>query len=671
MNDRWKMSGFFFYFLLSFLYMEGLLKFALGKPLFSFHTILIVLFSTFYALLCFFFINLFPKKGMVKLSVLIFIILGIVFSSQFIYFSFFKTYYSFYSAKNAGQITQFWQDILLSLWHNLFWIILFFLPAIVFIPFGKRKFTYPKLSFIVKFSILSSASVFYISSILFIHFSGRQLNSIYDLYYQNNYPNLSVSKLGLLTTMRLDLQRQLTNWSPTLTKPISFNTDSKSNVPKKGENGSTIEKEGEKTDLDLPKDVIDEPQILNIDFDYLIANENNAEIKKMHQYFSAVQPTYKNAYTGKFSGYNLIFITAEGFSPLGVHKDVTPTLYKLVHEGYQFTNFYTPIWGVSTSDGEYVATVGLIPKSGVWSFYESSKNELPFALGNQLKKLGYKTVAYHNHTYDYYRRDVSHPNMGYDYKGVGNGLKVKETWPESDLEMMEVTIPEYIDNEPFHAYYMTVSGHLRYSFTGNYIAYKNKKYVENLPYSDEGKAYIATQVELDRALEYLLNELKKRGIADRTLIALSADHYPYGLKKKTIDELAGHKVEENFELYKNHFILYTEGMEEVVVNQPASSLDIIPTLSNLLGLPYDSRLLMGRDLFSNSEPLVIFQNRSFITAQGKYNSITNTFYPANNDNPMEDYVKRISTIVNEKFYYSAKILDTDYYSIILKALDRE
>ena len=137
---------------------------------------------------------------------------------------------------------------------------------------------------------------------------------------------------------------------------------------------------------------------------------------------------------------------------------------------------------------------------------------MPFVLGNQLKKLGYKTVAYHNHTFDYYRRDVSHPNMGYDYKGVGNGLKVKETWPESDLEMMEVTIPEYIDNEPFHAYYMTVSGHLQYSFTGNYIAHKNKNLVKNLPYSEQAKAYIATQIELDRALEHLLNKLRKKGL---------------------------------------------------------------------------------------------------------------------------------------------------------------
>ena len=62
---------------------------------------------------------------------------------------------------------------------------------------------------------------------------------------------------------------------------------------------------------------------------------------------------------------------------------------------------------------------------------------MPFTMGNQLRVLGYNTRAYHNHTYDYYRRDVSHPNMGYDYKGIGNGLEMSKAWPRSDLEMME------------------------------------------------------------------------------------------------------------------------------------------------------------------------------------------------------------------------------------------
>ena len=35
------------------------------------------------------------------------------------------------------------------------------------------------------------------------------------------------------------------------------------------------------------------------------------------------------------------------------------------------------------------------------------------------------------------------------------------------------------------------------------------KYVNNLPYNENIKAYLATQIELDRALEYLINQLEK------------------------------------------------------------------------------------------------------------------------------------------------------------------
>ncbi|WP_230200213.1 LTA synthase family protein [Bacillus niameyensis] len=494
--------------------------------------------------------------------------------------------------------------------------------------------------------------LFYAAGMGSIYAGARDQHSAYDLYFKSSYPLLSVERLGLFTTMRLDLQRHILKWSPKVDVPVIVEHEESNEKP-----DPEIDLEDEEGE-----DIAAEEQIMDIDFTQLMANENNQEIQQMHQYFENVEPTLKNEYTGKYKGYNVILLTAEGFSPYAIHPEVTPTLYKLANEGYQFTNFYTPLWEVSTSDGEYVALQGLIPKSGVWSFQQSGSNYLPFVLGNQMKKLDYATRAYHNHTYTYYGRDTSHPNLGYEYKGLGNGLQVQETWPESDLEMMEETIPEYIEDQPFHTYYMTVSGHMQYSFTGNYIAWKNKKYVENLPYSDQAKAYIATQVELDRALEYLIAELEKAGIAEKTLIALSADHYPYGLDDETIDELVGHKVEKNFELYKSTFILYTKGMEPEIITKPASSLDILPTLSNLLGLEYDSRLLMGKDIFSDSDPLVLFLNRSFITDKGSYNAETKEFVATNDTEPGQDYIDYMSSVVQAKFYYSTKILENDYYS---------
>jgi phosphoglycerol transferase MdoB-like AlkP superfamily enzyme len=146
---------------------------------------------------------------------------------------------------------------------------------------------------------------------------------------------------------------------------------------------------------------------------------------------------------------------------------------------------------------------------------------------------------------------------------------------------------------------------MNYTFYGNSMANKNRQLVEDLPYNGDAKAYIACQIVLDRALERLIEMLNEAGVADRTVIAMSADHYPYGWEKSNLDELAGHVIDPDFEIYKNHFILWCQGMEKnIVIDEPCSSLDILPTLSNLFGLEYDSRLLMGQDILSDAEPLV-------------------------------------------------------------------
>ena len=87
--------------------------------------------------------------------------------------------------------------------------------------------------------------------------------------------------------------------------------------------------------------------------------------------------------------------------------------------------------------------------------------------------------------------------------------------------MMNFVMPNHLGEGaqyPFHLYFMTVSGHMNYNFQGNTQSAKHKKDVEDLALSEEARAYIACQMELDAALEYILEQLEERGIADRTVI---------------------------------------------------------------------------------------------------------------------------------------------------------
>ena len=110
--------------------------------------------------------------------------------------------------------------------------------------------------------------------------------------------------------------------------------------------------------------------------------------------------------------------------------------------------------------------------------------------------------------------------------------------------------------------------------------------------------------------------------------------------------------------------MYNPNIEKTVVDKVISSLDILPTIYNLYGLTFDSRLLMGRDIFSNNEHIVILSDRSWITDKGKYNSVTKEFTSTTNEEIEEDYIDRINMIVNQRYGMSSLIIDNNYYKKI-------
>ena len=110
------------------------------------------------------------------------------------------------------------------------------------------------------------------------------------------------------------------------------------------------------------------------------------------------------------------------------------------------------------------------------------------------------------------------------------------------------------------------------------------------------------------------------------------------------------------------FLIWNGAMHEPVkVDKVGSSLDILPTVLNLFGVEYDSRLLMGRDILSDSETVAIFSDRSFITNKGKYNAITGKFIANGVEEATDEYIKEMKNIVYKKYQMSRLVLEKDYY----------
>lgn len=606
-----------------------------------------ILFITLFSLLTSLFIDLITSFFNKKLNKWLFIginaFIYVLFLAQYINFKFYGNIISVYSVFHGGQVFGFFGAIWAVIKENIFRCLLLFIPVSLLFIFHKKiksESFNPKILWKKALILL----ITFIVTVLSLNLDTKK--SIYtakNLYYNHHYPNQMAQTFGILTTMRLDLERTISGFEE-----------------------KTIEV-AETPDKEVNKNPKIEYNITEIDYDSLIENETNEEIKNIHNYVKSSTPSEKNIYTGMFKGKNLIAIVAEAFSPIAVNKDLTPTLYKLVNSGFVFNNFYTPVYYVSTSDGEYVTLNSLLPKESVWSFSKSSKNYLPYAYGNLFKEMGYTTYAFHDGTYKYYNRHLSHPNMGYTYKACGNGLEKSmkcKIWPQSDLEMINATYDYYKDSEHFMTYYMTISGHLQYNFYGNNMSYRNRELVKDLDKSTAIKAYIAAQKELDKALEELLNKLEADGKLDDTVIVLSADHYPYGLTTDQISEVMN--IEDSkFDVHKNNLVIWSSTMKEPIeINKYGESLDILPTVLNLFGIDFDSRLLMGRDLLSNSDGLVIFNDRSWITDKGKYNASTKVFTPFNNEQVDEDYIESINTKVYNKFVISKNILETNYYKYV-------
>lgn len=440
---------------------------------------------------------------------------------------------------------------------------------------------------------------------------------------------------------------------------------------------------------EIPQEPVIRPQQFALDYDLLHQLADNDHQKWLADYIQGQEPVNTNEYTGMFEGYNLIFLTAEGFSSYAIDEELTPTLYMLANSGFVCENYYVPLWQTSTSDGEYINMTGLIPDRQ-HSMQKSAANVQPYVLPAFFAAEGVYSYAYHNNSLSYYNRHESHPNMGYDFKACKLGgldaakwgdkvfsMENAGSWPASDLDMMVATVPEYVNEDRFHVYYMTVSGHMNYSFKANAMSSKNKNLVADLGMTEEARAYIACNIELDRAMENLLAQLEEAGQLDNTVICLSADHYPYAMNKSVYEGLAGHSLSAGKDLFRNTLILWNSAMEEpVYIEKACGSMDLLPTMLNLFGFEYDSRMYAGRDILSDREGMVVFNNRDFVTDSVIFiekGDITtwlqddegNDLIP---DDQKADYLAAARQEVKDRYNFSAYILQEDYYADILAAV---
>ena len=652
-----------FIFPVVMVYFELILRLCSGTSVFS-HIIYPVLFGLAGGFLLSFFTVLFRRNINRIITIVLLFGMGLLFTTECLIKKSFQWYLPLNGVfARAGDIAgNYLGEALMSIITGIPAIVLFFMPGIAYVLVGKVYFPAKRFKAKMALRYVVYSAMFMLVAVVLSNVGSSAAK------YKSQYKfDTATEYFGLMTALRLETKYSLLGNSAAEGFVIEDDYEQVTETTVIAESEEVEEtKVYGKNEMELPLDEVTK-------------TTTNDTIKDLNKYVASLTPSSQNEYTGIFKGKNLILITAEAFSHVVVHEELTPTLYRMTHNGFYFSDYYQPTWGGSTSTGEYSFLMGIVPRKADQSMFETRDKNLYFTLGNQLQREGYYSRSYHNGQYEFYDRDQTHENIGYsEFIALENGLRdlTGAKYPD-DQTMFDYTLENYMDKQPFSIYYMTISGHSVYAADHAYTK-ENIDYVRSVlgdQYKDTTLYYFCYQMELEQALTSMIAKLEEAGIADDTVICLTSDHFPYGLRDSAtfgnsenyVYDLYGYEYEYNWEQDPNSWILWSGCLENEYkdmvceISTPTYSLDIVPTLSNLFGLEYDSRLLVGRDVFSDQEPLVIWNNYSWVTDKGKYDANEDKFYPAEGVTEDTAYIERINKIVANKIAFSANAIDNDYY----------
>lgn len=438
-----------------------------------------------------------------------------------------------------------------------------------------------------------------------------QLNKIHILKYRSIFEPLLIVSFAFLWIM---VGLQLINPNPLFTSDSPFNYSERDIYEKRPSAYQVIEEFGVLTYLRL--------DIQNLNQEPVDSNE------ALDTFLETRTPYEPNEMTGLLEGKNVIYILAESFDEMAIHPDVSPVLTQLFERGMVFDQYYAPHYYRNTADTEFMVHTGFYPSRQVPLSMESYQDNRFSETLPRLLRDDYRTYAYHNYTdYFYPRSAFLSETIGFDvYKdALDLGLLDEEVsvggphlWP-SDNDLFEATVDDYIHDESFFAYYLTVSGHMNYDLNHPIVAQNLPEVLRRLSPDDPALnddallAYYAAQMELEFMVSNVLATLLETGRIDDTVLILASDHYPYGLDEESFDTAGKPLDEMGLEIHNVPFVIYHPELPSQRIDDVFGSIDVTPTLANLLGVSYDSDRLMGQDVFASGDNTVRFQNSSILT----------------------------------------------------------
>ena len=407
--------------------------------------------------------------------------------------------------------------------------------------------------------------------------------------------------------------------------------------------------------------------------------DDNETRKKVDSYLMNQNIEGYNEKTGLLDGKNLIYVMIEAYDYIGMDQVLTPTLYKMMTQGWNFSHHYTPKFDTGTSDSEIISETSLVPRRDTNVYAEFADNTWTNSIFSLFNAAGYSTHAYHNWSDEFYPRKEMMKSLGCeDYedwtdfeKEYGEDITIPG-W-QSDYDLFRFTTDKFINEDKFMTMYITSSTHFPYNTNWDVLG---NKYLDEInkvhpDYPEDVKHYISKAMELDKGMEYLLETLEEAGKLDNTAIVFFADHHPLNMDLNYLSDCTpaidddGTTIDrsEGMNEFRSPLVIYCPSiLGDETFTDVTSTYDILPTVLNLYNLNYDPRFYLGTDYFSQQESIVYFPDGDWTTNKGTYYAATNEFVPADESVSVDDsYITNNTARVNNAFNISLMIYQTDYF----------
>ncbi len=397
------------------------------------------------------------------------------------------------------------------------------------------------------------------------------------------------------------------------------------------------------------------------------ARRQEQETKTITNYFAnRKSDTTPNEMMGLFEGKNVILVLMESMDDWAFGEN-TPTLNKLMAEGINFTNMYTPGYGsVRTFNSEFCANTGMFLSSKGGYAFDYVTNNYSQSLANLLRDQGYSALTYHYNSPDFYSRGVFSPAMGYEkyisYEDYVDSPEDDRLYDDQFLFDNEELSESFFREGKKLNFIITRSAHLSYVYNEVLSYWGLQKYPEyrGLTGNEEEDCMYLKARLVDDMFARLLKELEAHGELQNTVIVAFTDHYSYGVKDQDlVMERSG--VSDPLLVEKTPFFIWSADGPGMTVEKTVNTSDILPTVLNLMGVP-DTQNYLGRDAFDSNYPgYAIFPDGSWITQGVAYSAERGIVMNTTGRDVTQDYIDSMSETAMEYISISNLLLDTDYY----------